>query len=358
MARIESKDDPDVYMDFIVAVPSIEVLHRSLAVGDEGKAGLSCFLNGIDKTDKYTNIHWFSTNKEVLEVYEDGSYKAIGSGSAKIAVCVNGKEYAVGIRVKDHVKVPVLSLADSRVEMVLNPLQSSNLKIKGIKIKKCTISGDGLYPSEYNTKGAPVAYRNDVIRITPSGKVTAVGAGSTTLILSQEDKPEDPIFVDVCVREPEERVYYMEPGKTKKIKIKGLKTTGADAAEIFSSNEDVVSVDRGKIVCRDKEGESLVVCSYKGFEFVLRVYVNHAELKTDEKLCAKGKDYELNLKFGEEPYELNWIGDLAQKAEFKNSDNTVAFMDQYEVVYIRGRGKTTLTANVHGRKIRIKIIVK
>ena len=357
MARIESRDDPEVYMNFIVAVPSVMVDKKTLAVGEEGEAVLSCFLNGIDKTDKFPNIHWFSSDDTVLEVYDDGSYKAIGNGSAKIAVYVNGKEYAVKVRVKDQVKVPALTLSENRVDLVLNPLQSGRIKIKGLNIKKCQIDGTGVYPSEYNKKGVPVVFQNEVIRITSAGKVTALSPGTTTLILSSEAEPENPVFVDVYVREPAERVYYMMPGKTRKIRIKGLKTTGKDTAEIFSTNEDVVCVDKGKIICRDKEGESLVVCSYKGFDFVIRVYVNYAELKTDDKLRAKGKDYELVLKLGDEPYELNWIGEHAQKAEFINRDNTVAFMDQYEVIYIRGKGKTTLTAKVHGKKIKIRLIV-
>jgi hypothetical protein len=148
----------------------------------------------------------------------------------------------------------------------------------------------------------------------------------------------------------------MQPGKARTIRIKGVKSGGRNAAEWISDNEDVAVVIKGK-VCARSAGEAVLSCNYKGFEQSIRVLVYDAILKTDEKLKIRGKYYVLELREGDEPYELNWLGEPFQKAVFKNSKNTVAFCDQYEVIHIRGKGKTVLSTVMHGKKIRIKVTV-
>ena len=63
-------------------------------------------------------------------------------------------------------------------------------------------------------------------------------------------------------------------------------------------------------------------------------------------------------EYGDEPYELNWVNHPYQYPVFTNKKNNVVFVDQYEVIYVRGRGKTVLKANIHGRKINIKVTVQ
>ncbi|MBR6256265.1 MAG: chitobiase/beta-hexosaminidase C-terminal domain-containing protein [Lachnospiraceae bacterium] len=354
--RIESADDPSIYMDVIITLPVVSTPKKTLVSGEVSSVSLNCLIGGTDKSDRYKNYVWVSSNEEVLKVDEQGRIEAIGSGSATISAYMAGTSFGIKIAVKDQAKIGKFSSSENRISLELSPLQKTKLKIKGIKLKKCSIESEGLSAS-LNKKGRISAYYNDIISITPSGKISATGAGSCELIIIPDNDPEGKIYVDIHVNEPVERIYYMQPGKSRSIRIKGVKNSGKNAAKWFSDNEETAVVNKGKITaCTD--GEALISCSYNGFDFKVRVYVYEAVLKTDEKLQIRGNDYELLLSYDDEPYELNWVNNPYQKAVFKNSNSTVAFCDMYEVIHVRGRGKTVLTTTMHGKKIRIKVTVQ
>ena len=354
--RIESADDPGIFMDVIITLPVVRTPKKTLVSGEISSVSLNCLIGGSDKSDRYKNYFWASSNEEVIRVDQQGRIEAVGSGSATVSAYIAGTSFGIKISVKDQAKVKTLSASEDRVSLELNPLQNTKLKIKGIKIKKCSISGDGLSVS-LNTKGKIAAFYNDVISITPSGKISAIGAGDCELVIIPDNDPEREIYVDIHVNEPVERIYYMQPGKTRGIKIKGIKNSGKDATVWYSDNEDAAVVNKGKITACIG-GEALISCTYKGFDFKVRVYVYEAVLQTDVKLKSKGNNYELLLSYDDEPYELNWVNIPYQKAVFKSDNSAVAFCDTYEVIHVRGRGKTVLTTTMHGKKIRIKVTVQ
>ncbi len=354
-ARIYAADDPDNFMDLIVTLPVVSCEKKTLLCGEESSVSLNCLLNGMDISDKYLNYIWESSNEEVLCVDETGTIKAKGSGSAVISARINGRAFGSKITVKDEIKPGKMIPTDDSLSLDLAPMQVTALKIKGIKIKDCSISGEGL-SEKYNEKGKLIGYSNAVCDITPAGRITATAAGDASIILTPVNDTDRKITVNVSVKAPAERIYYMQPGKARTIRIKGVKSGGRNAAEWISDNEDVAVVIKGK-VCARSAGEAVLSCNYKGFEQSIRVLVYDAILKTDEKLKIRGKYYVLELREGDEPYELNWLGEPSQKAVFKNSKNTVAFCDQYEVIHVRGKGKTVLSTVMHGKKIRIKVTV-
>ena len=354
--RIEAADDPGIYMDVVITRPVVSTPKKTLACGEKSSVSLNCLIGGTDKSDRYKNYVWASSNEEVIKVDEQGRIEAVGSGSATVSAYIAGASFGTRISVKDQVKAEAVASSEERLSLELSPLQNTKLKIKGVNLKKCSIDQEGLSVS-LNKKDKITAYYNDVVSITPSGKISAIGAGSCELVITPDNDPGRKICVDIHVNEPVERIYYMRPGKSRSIKIKGVKNSGSNAAVWYSDNESTAVVKKGKIsACAG--GEALISCTYKGFDFKVRVYVYEAILRTDEKLKLKGDVYELQLSYDDEPYELNWVGTPYQKAVFKNSNSTVAFCDRYEVIHVRGRGKTELTTTMHGKKIRIKVTVQ
>lgn len=355
-ARLSSKEDPETYMDFIVAVPALSITSKTLACGEEATVSLRCFVNGTDVSARFGNYIWESSNDEVVTVDEQGAVKAIGKGSAVIRAYINGKAAGVKVTVKDQITPGKLPVSDNSVRLVLNPLQNAVLKIDGVNIKKCEIEGE--WQNIVTGKNGKVScYENEFISLKPNGKISAKAAGECSFRLLPGGDADKAIDVEICVNEAVERVMYLQPGKARQVNISGIKNKGKDAAVWKSSDEDIAVVDQGRINART-EGECVISTDYKGFEFNIRVYVCSAELKTDEKLRPVGKDYELKLKYGDEPYELNWVNHPYQYPVFTNKKNNVVFVDQYEVIYVRGRGKTVLKANIHGRKINIKVTVQ
>ncbi len=355
-ARLSSKEDPDDYMDFIVAVPIVKVSSKSLACGDEAFIELNCFVNGTDVSDRFNTFIWESSNDEVATVDEYGNISAVGKGSAVIRAYINGKAFGTKISVKDQLDPGKLTVSDNTVSFNINPLQKTVLKIDGVNVKKCGIEGEWT-DTATDKKGNISCYENDVIRLKAGGRIEAKAAGVCSFKLIPDGDAKKAIDVEVTVREASERVMYLQPGKNKGISIKGVKSSGKDAAVWTSSDEDVALVNKGKVSART-EGECVLSCEYKGFEFRVRVYVCACDLKTDEKLRLNGKDYELKLNSWDEPYEINWVNHPYENIVVSNKNNNVVFMDQYEVIYIRGKGKTVLTADVHGRKIKIRVSVQ
>ena len=355
-ARLSSKDDPDNYMDFIVAVPSVKVSSKTLACGDEAFIELNCFVNGTDVSGRFKTYLWESSNDEVATVDENGNITAVGKGSAVIRAYINGKAFGTKISVKDQVDPGKLKILDNTVSLTINPLQNTVLKIDGINMKKCGFEGEWTDTSS-DKKGNINCYENDVIRLHKGGRIEAKAAGACSFRLIPDGNAKKAIDVEVTVREATERVVYLQPGAKRTISIKGVKNSGKDAALWSSSDEDVALVVKGKINART-EGECLLSCEYKGFVFKIWVYVCSCDLKTDEKLRLNGKNYELTLNAEDEPYEINWVNHPYENLVFTNKNNNVVFTDQYEVIYIRGKGKTVITADVHGIKIKIKVLVQ
>ncbi|MCR4642105.1 MAG: chitobiase/beta-hexosaminidase C-terminal domain-containing protein [Lachnospiraceae bacterium] len=333
---------------FTVVICKAKLLDRSLKLvaGESGSMRLD--LEGYE--EHFDNILWLSSNEEVA-VVEDGQVRALSAGSAVITAWVNGRALKGKVVVKDTEKLslPVYGLS---AELVLNPMQSLQLKSRAFDFKKA------LWPElqeVYNNAGRLIAYTDDVVYITTGGKLTAIGSGTSSLKAVDAKDPSREYTLDICVKEPVERTIRLHPGESRKLRFYKVKSE-----ELVWDVPENVTVERSKLSVQES-GEYELHAHYRpfgrgGFDYSLRLQVSEPQLQTDEKLVLSGNKYVLNLGKGEN-YELRWNAFVYQKPLWSSSSRKV-FVDEYGRIRAEQNGKAVLRTKVHGRTVKITVRVE
>ena len=299
-----------------------------------------------------------SSNAEVARV-DDGIVYAVSKGNATITAYVNGKAYSLKVGVSDANSVGKIEDA-----VMLAPMQTAGIKFKsGFKVKNAVWTSDLDMKVKQNAKGKIQYYYDDVVMITPAGKITAIGAGTTTLTAEVNGVQKS---FTLTVEQPKARVMYISAGKSKSVKYYKVKNSGAAAAAWYvgEGGSKIAGVTQKGKVTGISEGRTSIFCEYKpyeagGFIYETIVYVENPQLLTDAKLTAKdnkGSVYNLTLNM-DENYVIQKKG-VFQSILFSTSKSKIAFVDEAGVVSARGVGKAKLTARVNGKKITINVIVK
>lgn len=334
----------------------------SLTAGDDytlAVAGLTGF------EDKF-NVTWLSSNGEIASV-DNGIVSAAIKGSAKITAYVGGKAYSCNVKVVDARTIPK-TIGDGS-SITLSPLQTVSLKFSStlFKAKKLEwVSKDGtLQP--YNKNNAVASstdkvsyFQNEVVRVTPSGKVTAVGVGSTTISASDQNGITQ--TVTITVPKTVSQKLSLNVNKTKQIKLYNVK---ANKATWSSSDSKVTgNIVKGKIQ-GVRYGTAEATCTYdpyntgKPIEYKITIYVENPKLDTKDsakwsKVNAAKTSGTLTLKAGD-TYSVS-LTDVYQDVVFTSNKPTVAFVDEAGNISVRDAGKAKLTAKVNGTSITINIV--
>jgi len=309
--------------------------------------------------DKNYSITWSSANPKIATV-NNGCVTAVAKGNVNITAYVGGKAYNARVAVSDTWKAPATQdKTDGVLEIPMNPLQSVTLKYKSgvFKIKNAKWSGDGLEPT-YTRNKPDGGYANNIVKITKAGKITAIGKGTTEISAVEADNETKKIRIKVTVTPvPTKADMYINVAKSEKITFANVKNNKADWS--ISQNEVFAQLDsrtKGKVMGK-KYGSSVVSCSYNGFVFNTRVYVENPEFNTDgNKFKKNGNKYTLTMNKGEY-YNRVSIKDVFQNITFKSSKPSVAFIDENGVVYARSKGKTNITTNINGKTMKIAVTV-
>ncbi|MBQ7564511.1 MAG: hypothetical protein IJT16_11040 [Lachnospiraceae bacterium] len=234
--------------------------------------------------------------------------------------------------------------------------------------------------------------------ITPAGKITAIGSGTTTV--KGEDKKGNTIELTVKVPEPAARSIYLNVNKNKTIKLTGIKI--ADLQDWTESTNGAVAVlenKNGKVtgkVIGKAYGISEINCRWKpkelkdisgiGVTFPFRVYVEDPRLEEDLEGSLPSKydddDFETGVLYLKnkktrtyqvaveeyDSYTLKLNG-VYQTVHFTSSTPSLVSVsaEEQETVltgYYTGKypKKTTLkkgkvAASVNGEKITVEVIV-
>lgn len=339
-----------------------QVKSIKLTVGDNHNLALTGLT---DYEDKY-NVTWLSSNREIASV-DNGTVSAAMKGSTKITAYVGGKAYTCNVKVVDTRTIP--KTIEDEVSITLSPLQTVSLKFanKLFKAKNLEwISEDGTL-KPYNKNNAVAAstdkvsyFQNEVVRVTPSGKVTAVGVGSTTI--SATDQNGITQTVTITVPSPVTQTLSLNVNKTRQIKLYNVK---ADKAIWNSSDSKVTgNIVKGKIQ-GVRYGTAEATCTYdpyntgKPIEYKITVQVENPKLDTTEsakwsKVNAAKTSGTLTLKVGDK-YKVS-LTDVYQDVVFTSNKPTVAFVDEAGNISVRDAGKAKLTAKVNGTSITINIV--
>ena len=338
------------------------------------KMELKLNVDGVenDEWEDLYAVSWTSSNDEIAKV-DDGTVWAYSKGTAKITAYVNGKSLSCTIKVVDTMSPGKLS---DTADLTLTPLQSVSLKFedKTFKMKNLIWSNgteEGMAVSK-NKNGAVTFYQDDVVRVTPSGKITAVGTGTTTLTATSALAGSSKTFT-VTVNKPAGSILYINKGKTKAVKFYNVKASKV-SWKLASSEmvEYVGDMDKGKAKGREtgiaRVNGIYAPYSYTdengrvwgaGITYTATIYVEdpvlngNGEVEISNKTATSGK---LNLNKGDSVAVK--VDGVWQPVIFTSSKPAVAFVDDAGIVNARGIGKATLSTRINGKKLTIAVTVQ
>ncbi len=347
-----------------VAWPEDQKNKKNLQLVEGNKGTLQ--LDGMTETvngkaesveDEY-DITWYSSDIEVAKV-DDGMVIGVSKGNAKITAYIGGKAYTFPVKVTD-----IYGISEYAGDISLTPLQSVKVKFKRGEFK---LSGETVWSSSMNLvpvmnkKGKVAYYQNKIVRITPAGKMTAIGVGSTVLMAKNPGSDTMKAF-KLTVTNIAPKTVYLNVGKTKNVKFYNMKFTGQSPAkwQVGSSSQAIVDVNKGKVKAK-AVGKAKVLYHYDpyntgGFDYTVLVYAEDPSLKEGGGLALKsGSNYTLELKSGD-TYLLE-MKDVFQQVTFMSNKKGVVFVDEMGVVSARGKGTAKLTAKVNGKKFTVTVKV-
>ena len=340
-AIVHSEDNSILY-NVNVIKPSFTNAPLKMITGED----VLLELNRGSHAENYP-VAWYSSAPSIASV-TGGRVYAISKGSAVITAVVNGRSYTCKVKVNDAENVKV---DKSTINITLSPMQSVSAKAKGE-----WTADEGM--ENVGTDKKPV-YANAVVSVTKSGKITAIGSGSTTL------HAPDGRDIVVSVSAPVEQVQYISAGKSKTLKFKSVKSA---AATWESGNASVASVNQKGVVVANAVGYTTISCTYRaydiegaGFTYLTRVYVENPDLSEMSGIVKEKNKYSLVMSAGDSmpvKYTHNDMYAIYQPLTYKSNKPAVAYVDENGVIHGVSAGKAKLTAKINGKTLTISVEVR
>ena len=344
-----------------------EDVPRKLTLMPGVRQELALVVNGVEAWESDYAVSWTTSNEEVAKV-DDGEIYTLAKGTAKITAYVNGKAYVCNIKVVDTVAPGKLG---NDADVNLAALQTVSVKFtdSSFRMKDLVWSNadDDMGTSSRN--GKVQFYQDNVVRVTPNGKLTAVGVGTTTLTAANAAGVKKSFTVQV--NRPATTILYINKGKTKALKFYNVKN--AKVAWDLDEGEDVIKLDKTKgKVTGLQTGIARVSGIYAPYAFTddkgrtwpsainytATVYVEEPRLSASggvSGINAAGTAGSLSLS--REGTALIKLDGVYQPVVFESSKQTVVYVDEAGVVCARGAGSARLSARVNGRKFVVTVTV-
>ena len=355
-----------------------EVLQLTLA-GKTASDGMIAF----SKKDSLP-IRFVSSAPDVANVSQDGIVSAMSKGSAVVTAYINGVAFKYSVKVMDagKIKLKFTESAEGKTTAVtLAPMQSVTMKTNGFIATGATWTSERDDIVAKDELGKNIVYEDGVVRITYSGKITAIGSG-TTIIKAYSGLPNDsipipplpppmfsnsdsntegrrPYIIVITVNDPIKKTIHLNINGSKPIKLYGVKKklTWKDVPEEDGEERSHTTVINNKIIAGGVVGSAEFIANYEHFTYTLRVVVENPALVTDNTLTGKETSYKLTLNAGD-TYKISYIAAKPEWIVFTGKKSSVAYMDAEGVIHARSKGKAKLTAKVNGKTVSIKVTVK
>lgn len=325
----------------------IKVTPEKVTVEKGQKANLSVAYLPADTTDEKA-VTWKSENEDVATVDENGVVTAVAGGTTKIVATAKANNKITAVC---EVKVPIHTEG-----ITLNETEIKDL-LKG-KTAKLTVS----FVPENTEDSREVRWTSDdpsVATVDANGTVKALKEGTATITAetvvgghkaSCTVTVKEIHLTDVMldeIKNPSE----LFKGEKHQIKI-GLNpgnTTDDIAYTFVSSDENVISVDKGGMVTALKAGKAVITITVKTAVFektltydltVKEIPLESIEIKGDVTSLEEGKTTKLNVVFN----PTNTTDD--KTVVWSSSDTKVATVDANGVVKAVKAGNVKITAKV------------
>ena len=289
------------------------------------------------------NMTWYSSSPDVASVDTNGKVYGISKGSSTISAYINGKSYNCKVKVLDGDN----SKPDFRSSypITLYPMQSTTVKANGFKPANASWSSDRT-AVHYSRLGKNVVFEDDVVRITKTGKITAIGVGTSKL---KAIGGGTNLEFTISVSEPVTQIVHLNKGTTKTLKIYGTK-----GSLPWKQSNSILEYTGNKIK-GVVAGTTTLTANYENFEYKVIVYVEDPYI-TNSNVYGGASKYSITLKSGQTIVLTH--RQVYQNIIYKSNKNDVAFIDEAGVLTARNKGKATVTGKVNGKKITINVIVE
>ncbi len=316
----------------VVPLNSIQIKNAtSIQYGQTEK--LEVTYNPIDATEDKT-ISWSSADESIATVSTNGTVTAKGVGSTTItARTIGGKESTCNVTV---LPIALNSIAIKEQNITLNKLQTKNLTVT-YNPENTTESKNVTWQSADDTK----------VSVDANGKITAVGAGTTTITATVGTKTAQ---TTVTVLVPLNNISLSETEKTLNkngtvklgVTYDPVDTTDSKTVQWTSTNDAVASVDTNGNVTARKAGTAYIKAKVgnkeKSCKITVVVPLTGIELNKTTSQILKGQTDTLVAKL--QPEDTTYKGNVT----WESSDNTIATVDANGRVIGLKAGTATITA--------------
>jgi uncharacterized protein YjdB len=240
------------------ATPFTELkLRSSASVGLGKRMMLVPYVSPVG-SDK-TQIVWITSDPEIATV--DGEGIVTGRKAGKVTITavdpVSGLEATCKMTVKED-KTPVTSIALSKTDLKLNLGKTSSVSVT-YKPSAPTIRGVSWSSSDEN-----------VVRVEPGGKITAVGQGKATIMARSDSNGRTAIlYVTVVIPVTSvalsETKITLKQGSTYTLQPLITPSNATDKSATYtSSSTKVATVSAGGVIAAVKEGTATITVKVGG----------------------------------------------------------------------------------------------
>lgn len=309
---------------FIIPIVFPNIVNNNYTVQAATKIKLNATKKTLVKGSTYTlkitgtskKVTWSSSNKKVATVNSNGKVTAVGKGTATIKAKVGSKTYSC------KVTVQAPSLSTTKRTMIKGTTYT--LKISGTTLSK-----------KWSSSNKKIATVNS------SGKITAVGKGTTTIkvtiggkIYSCKVTVETPsISATKCT---------MIKGTTYTLNMKG----NTQKVTWSSSNKKIATVNSKGTVTAIAKGTATIKATIGSKTYSCKVTVEAPYFSTSSAFVNVAANIKMPLK------------ETTKTITYTSSNSNIAKVDKYGTVYGVKPGTVKITATVSGKSFTCSVTVK
>jgi len=337
---------------------------------------LSVTVSPADTTDTVT---YSSNDTAVVTVDEKGLVTAIGEGSTAIVITCGDQQIEVAATVKFPAPtVPCTGLVANPIDEFTAAGQTQQLNV--------TVS-----PADTTDTVTYSSNDTAVVTVDEKGLVTAVGEGSTAIVITCGDQR---IEVAATVKFPPPTVpctglvanpidEFTAAGQTQRLSVTVSPADTTDTLAFISSNPAVVTVDGNGLVTAVGEGSTAIVITCGDQRIEVTAVVNFPDPPAESETPSEsGETIEprdvpepvQTIDLSTEPtivdtVELTAPGQTKQLKvtlaptdspdllTFTSNDPTVVSVDSRGLITVVGEGSTVIVIAIGDRQIKVPVVV-
>ena len=316
-----------------IAEISLDKNELSMIVGDTET--LTAVITPADATLR-EKITWATSDDKVATVDENGKVKAIKEGSAKISAMVEGKKAECLVTV-DYIHVSSIDISQTEATIYIGDAVTLTATLNPNDVTYNTIEW--------------VSSNNDVVTVSQTGKVTAVGKGTATVSAKSDGKEAKcsfTVLVPLAALSFDQNSLTLFKGATSTLSIIKNPSDATLKGDINwnSSNTAVATVNEQGLVTAVNKGTANITASVDGCTAICSVSVleSVSGISLNKSSATINKGESITLTYSVIPIGATLQGEVS----WVSSDSSVATVDNQGNVKAVGAGTVDITVSLEG----------